>query len=148
MDATTGSPDSPATQQGEGEGDMGVPLPAPVAAPVAALCPCQITFSGMLASEAPKVEVRAWLQRLGPLTAPMTGGRVLIEAIDQDRKERQYRVRLEISLPGAVVVVGPEHPSNGPHEDLYVAIRNAFRGARRELELHRLGPNGPTGLQV
>jgi hypothetical protein len=144
MDATTGSPDSP--QQGEGE--MGTPLPVPVAAPVAAPCPCQITFSGMLASEAPKVEVRAWLQRLGPLTAAMTGGRVLIEAIDQDHKERQYRVRLEISMPGEVVVVGPDHPSNGPHEDVYVAIRNAFRGARRELELHRLGPNGPAGLQV
>jgi hypothetical protein len=164
MDATTGSPDPSVTQQGGGEAEVMAPLaaalpapvaaalPAPVAAalpaPVAAPCPCQITFSGMLASEAPKVEVRAWFQRLGPLTAPMTGGRVLIEAIDQDRKERQYQVRLEISMPGEVVVVGPDHPSNGPHEDVYVAIRNAFRGARRELELHRLGPNGPTDLQV
>jgi hypothetical protein len=164
MDATTGSPDFPVTPEGAGEAATSVaPVaapPVPVAAdaapvipvvplaPVAAACPCQITFSGMLASEAPKAEVRAWLQRLGPLTAPMTGGRVLIEAIDQDRKERQYQVRLEISMPGEVVVVGPDHPSNGPHEDVYVAIRNAFRGARRQLELHRLGPNGSTDLSI
>ena len=185
MDATTGSPDSSVTQNGEGGGDLGAPVAAapvaaaltaapaaaplaaapvaapftaapvaapftaaPVAAPLAAPCPCQITFSGMVGSEAPKVEVRAWLQRLGALTAPMTGGRVLIEAIDQDRKERQYQVRLEISMPGEVVVVGPDHPSNGPHEDVYVAIRNAFRGARRELELHRLGSSSRPDLQV
>jgi|HubBroStandDraft_2_1064218.scaffolds.fasta_scaffold17474_2 hypothetical protein len=164
MDATTGSPDLPLTPEVDGEAAMSVaPVAAPTVpvaaaaapvvpvvpvAPVAAACPCQITFSGMLASEAPKVEVRAWLQRLGALTAPMTGGRVLIEAIDQDRKERQYQVRLEISMPGEVVVVGPDHPSNGPHEDVYVAIRNAFRGARRQLELHRLGPNGSTDLSI
>jgi len=33
------------------------------------------------------------------------------------------------------VTVGPEHPSNGAHEDVYVAIRNAFRAARRRLEI-------------
>ena len=27
-------------------------------------------------------------------------------------------------------------PSNRPHEDVYVAIRNAFRAARRQLETH------------
>ena len=88
----------------------------------------------MTATEAPRVEVRAWLERLGALTATMIGGRVLIDVLDQGRSERRYQVRMELAMPKAVVVVGLNHPSNRPHEDIYVAIRNAFRGARRELE--------------
>ena len=78
--------------------------------------------------------MRAWLARLGTLTAPMTGGEVAIEALDEGRKERRYRVRMELVMPDGPVVVGADHPANRPHEDVYVAIRNAFRAARRELE--------------
>jgi hypothetical protein len=98
--------------------------------------PCQITFSGLLASEPPRAEVHAWLEKLNPLTASMTAGQVLIEAVDRGRKERQYRVRMELTMPTGVVVVDYDHPNNGPHEDVYVAIRNAFRAARRQLETH------------
>jgi ribosome-associated translation inhibitor RaiA len=97
--------------------------------------PCQITFIGMDPSEAGRVEVRAWLDRLGALTLPMTGGQVVIEAIDEGRREeRRYHVRMQLTMPNGVVIVGPEHPTNGAHEDVYVAIRNAFRAARRQLE--------------
>jgi len=97
---------------------------------------CQIVFTGVDPSEPPRVEIRAWLAKLGALTAPMTGYRVVIEAVDEGRKTRVYRVRMELTMPSAVVVVGLDHPINGPHEDVYVAIRNAFRAARRQLESH------------
>jgi ribosome-associated translation inhibitor RaiA len=97
---------------------------------------CQITFAGVDGSEPPRAEVRAWLEKLGPLTAPMTKGHVVIEAVDEGRKSRVYRVRMELVFPDGVVTVGLDHPSNGPHEDIYVAIRNAFRAARRQLERH------------
>ena len=110
--------------------------------------PCQIAFAGVDATEAPKVEVRAWLERLGALTAPMTGGRVFIDGFDEGRKPRQYLVRMELTMPGGVVVVGPDHPSNGAHEDVYVAIRNAFRAARRQLEIHAQIPIVATGIEL
>jgi ribosome-associated translation inhibitor RaiA len=95
-------------------------------------------------SEASRVEVRAWLERLGALTIPMTGGQVVIEAIDEGRREdRRYHVRMELMMPGGLVVIGPEHPSNGAHEDVYVAIRNAFRAARRQLEIGQLAAISP-----
>jgi hypothetical protein len=110
--------------------------PPPVAdVPVVPPRPCRITFHGVAPSEPPRIEVRAWLARLGALTAPMTGGEVAIEAVDQGRKERRYRVRMELVMPAGTVLVGSDHPANLPHEDVYVAIRNAFRAARRELEL-------------
>ena len=97
---------------------------------------CQIAFGGMLASEPPRVEVHAWIDRLGALTAPITAGQVRIEAVDRGRKPQHYRVRMDLTLPTGVVVIDYDHPSNGPHEDVYVAIRNAFRAARRQLEAH------------
>jgi ribosome-associated translation inhibitor RaiA len=121
-------------------------VPPAVSAPFPGSPPqvCQIAFANMDASEPPRAEVRAWLQKLAPLTGSLMGGRVLIEAIDddqpqrhdrrQERRERKYRVRVDLTMPHGTVVVGHDHPSNGAHEDVYVAIRNAFRGARRELE--------------
>jgi hypothetical protein len=112
-------------------------LPAPaLAARVVPRIACQISFSGMVASEPPRAEVRAWLEKLGALTTRMTAGHVLIDAVDRGRKEQHYRVRMDLTLPTSVVVVDYDHPSNGPHEDVYVAIRNAFRAARRQLEAH------------
>jgi hypothetical protein len=123
--------------------------PATVAAPppvvrVAPRRPCQVTFAGMVASEPPRAEVHAWLDRLDPLTASMIDGQVLIEAVDRGRQERQYRVRMNLTLASGVVVVDYEHPSNAPHEDVFVAIRNAFRAARRQLEAHLRATNAPT----
>ena len=110
-------------------------IPAPVR-PVAPRANCQIAFVGLTASEPPRAEVHAWLAKLGVLTAPMTDGRVVIEAVDEGRKERRYRVRMDLTMPHGIVTVGHEHPSNAAHEDIYVAIRNAFRAGRRELEAY------------
>jgi ribosome-associated translation inhibitor RaiA len=121
----------PATDTGHA-GPAALVSPAPATAPR----PCHITFGGMTATEALRVEVRAWLERLGALTATMIGGQVLIDVLDQGRSERRYQVRMELAMPMGVVVVGLNHPSNRAHEDVYVAIRNAFRGARRELEAY------------
>ncbi len=105
---------------------------------------CQVAFRGMPASEPARVEVHAWLERLGDLTAPMTAGQVLIDAVDGGHKELHYRVRMDLSMPTGVVVVDYDHPSNRPHEDVYVAIRNAFRAARRQLDAHREASGAPT----
>jgi ribosome-associated translation inhibitor RaiA len=111
-------------------------VPALPPVPPRFIHPCHITFKGMDPSEAGRVEVRAWLDRLGPLTRTMIAGQVVIEAVDEGRRDdRRYHVRMELTMPEGVVTVGPDHPSNGAHEDVYVAIRNAFRAARRQLEL-------------
>jgi ribosome-associated translation inhibitor RaiA len=122
-------------------------IPAP-ARHVAPRANCQIAFVGTTASEAPRAEVHAWLAKLGQLTAPMTEGRVVIEAVDQDRKERRYRVRMDLTMPHGTVTVGHDHPNNGAHEDIYVAIRNAFRAGRRELEAYSLSSGAPAPVEL
>jgi len=99
--------------------------------------PCRIDFEGCTGTEAARVEVRAWLDRLGDLTAALTGAEVVIESIFEPRKERLYRVRMRLTMRAAVVAVAPDHPNNGPHEDIFCAIRNGFRAARRQLETYQ-----------
>jgi hypothetical protein len=121
--------------------------PAPVRQ-VAPRANCQIAFVGAAGSEAPRAEVHAWLAKLGALTAPMTEGRVVIEAVDRDHEERRYRVRMDLTMPHGVVTVGHDHPNNAAHEDIYVAIRNAFRAGRRELEAYSLSHGAPAPVEL
>ena len=111
--------------------------------------PCRVIFEGFAASEPPRIEVQAWLARLGALTAPMSAGEVVIAAVDQGRKERRYRVRVELTMPDGPLIVDADHPSNLSHEDIYVAIRNAFRATRRALEMRlpATAPAAPDGLR-
>jgi ribosome-associated translation inhibitor RaiA len=95
---------------------------------------CEITFLGMDPVEATRVEVRAWFARLGALMDPVSSGRVFIEAVDEHRKERLYRVRMDLETSRGLVAVCHAQGMNASHEDVYVAIRNAFRAARRQLE--------------
>jgi ribosome-associated translation inhibitor RaiA len=130
---------------GESRTENNAIVTLPPAAAAVALRPCRITFTGLAASEAPKIEVRAWLDRLGALTAPMTGGNVVIEAVDDNRKQLRYRVQMELTMPAGVVTVALDHPSNAVHDDIYVAIRNAFRAARRQLESYAQEHPAPAG---
>ena len=50
---------------------------------------------------------------------------------------------MDLTMPTGVVVVDYDHPSNLPHEDVYVAIRNAFRAARRQLDALREASGPP-----
>jgi hypothetical protein len=130
-----GAGDWSATSDGLAPAVLGAAVP-PVARVVARRV-CQVAFAGMPASEPARVEVHAWVERLGELTAPMIAGKVLIETVDRGHTEPHHRVRMDLTMPTGVVVVDSDHPSNRPHEDVYVAIRNAFRAARRLLDALR-----------
>ena len=51
-------------------------------------------------------------------------------------------------MPHGVVAVAHDHPNNGVHEDVFVAIRNAFRAARRELEAYVLSHGVPAPVEA
>jgi cold shock CspA family protein len=95
----------------------------------------RIAFRGTDANKPAEAEVRAWLDKLAPLTAAagVTGGQIVIEGLAQSHHGGRYRAHMELTIPGGAVVVGPDHEGNAAHEDVYVAIRNAFRGLRRRL---------------
>lgn len=47
-----------------------------------------------------------------------------------------YQVRINMGVPGSEIVVSRYPSEHQAHEDVYVAIRDAFKSARRQLENH------------
>ncbi|MEK6578228.1 MAG: hypothetical protein AABZ55_03295 [Bdellovibrionota bacterium] len=43
-------------------------------------------------------------------------------------------MRIDLTLPGREIVVGSDPSLNQAHEDAHVAIRDAFKAARRQIE--------------
>jgi ribosomal subunit interface protein len=65
----------------------------------------------------------------------ITSCRVIVEAPHRrHRTGKLYHVRVDITVPGEELVVKREPALHAAHEDIYVAIRDAFDAARRELQ--------------
>ena len=65
----------------------------------------------------------------------ITNCRVIVEAPHRrHHKGKLYHVRVDITVPGDELVVKREPSQHASHEDIYVAIRDAFDAARRELQ--------------
>src|SRR3546814_13832462 len=61
----------------------------------------------------------------------------MIEALNrQHTKGNLFHVTIEVGVPGKQVMVDRNSGRNQAHEDVYVALRDAFNAARRRLEDH------------
>jgi ribosome-associated translation inhibitor RaiA len=67
----------------------------------------------------------------------ITSCRVMIEAPHQhQRKGRLFHVRVDLTVPGGELLVRRDPAEHHAHKDVYVAIRDAFDAAVRQLEDH------------
>jgi cold shock CspA family protein len=99
--------------------------------------PLQVTFKGMDASPSLEARIREKAERLGRFEADILRCHVTIEAPHHHHHMgRLYRARVEIFVPRGDIVVTRESPQNHAHEDPYVAVRDAFDVAVRQLEDH------------
>jgi ribosomal subunit interface protein len=97
--------------------------------------PVQITFRDMSSSEALEANVREKAQKLDRFYDGIMGCRVVVEAHHKHHhKGNLYHVRIDLTVPGQELIVSREPVEDHSHEDVYVAIRDAFDAARRQLE--------------
>lgn len=98
--------------------------------------PAEITFKNMDASPAVEARVVEQVSKLGRVADRIVRCHVTIESPHRHQHQGQiYRVRILLSVPGDDIVVSHESGNRG-HEDVYVAIRDAFRAAKRQLQDH------------
>jgi ribosome-associated translation inhibitor RaiA len=98
--------------------------------------PVQISFEHFPHSDAIEARVREEVGKLEQFYDRITAARVVI-AKPQARHEKgdTYQVKVHLSIPGAPDVVVSRDPAvTGAHEDAYVAVRDAFQAARRQLQ--------------
>jgi len=92
--------------------------------------PLQITARNIVLTEAIEAAVRERALKLERFYDGIMSCRVVVEAPHRHHhKGVMYNACIDITVPGSEVVVKRE-----PHEDLYVAIRDAFDAARRQLQ--------------
>jgi ribosomal subunit interface protein len=99
--------------------------------------PLQITFRDMDPSPAIEARIREKAAKLERFAPRITSCRVVVE--ERNRHQRQgrlYGIHIDLRAPGEELVAGHGHPLDHAHEDVYVAIRDAFAAARRRLEDH------------
>lgn len=95
--------------------------------------PAQITFNGLERSERMEHSVRAKVAMLEHFAPAMIACHVTVEA-RQQRQGPSYDVQVQVRLPGTGLVASRGHTQHCAHEDVYVAIRDAFGAALRKIE--------------
>lgn len=97
--------------------------------------PLQITFRHMGPSEAVETAIRKRAERLERFFDRIIACRVVVEAPHKhQRKGKLYSVRVGLSMPGEEIPITRNGPKDHSHEDIYVAIRDAFDTLGRVLE--------------
>jgi len=97
--------------------------------------PLQITFRNIPPSEAVEAKVRERAEKLTRITDNILACRVTVEAPHKHHhKGSTYQVRIDLAVPGNEIVVSRDPGLNHAHEDIYVAVRDAFDAVRRQLE--------------
>ena len=94
------------------------------------LVPLQITVRDIQHSEALEARIREKAAKLETLHPGITSCRVTVEAAHRHHHQgRHFQVRIDLRVPGHEIVASRDHD-----EDPYVALREAFDAARRQLE--------------
>jgi ribosomal subunit interface protein len=92
----------------------------------------QITVREMSHSEALETAIRRKVAGLERVHPRITAVRATVEAPHHHHHQgNQFTVRLDITVPGSEILVNRDHA-----EDVYVALRDAFMAARRQLIEH------------
>jgi len=105
----------------------------------------QVVFHNIDHSDAIVEAVNKRISKLERYCDQIIAGRVVLDSPHNNHhKGRVYSVGLEIHTPQKEVRVNQDQHDNHAHEDLYVAIRDAFNAAERQLKSidkkHRANP--------
>jgi len=97
--------------------------------------PLQITFRHTEPSPALEARIRQRAEELEHFFDGIIACHVVVEC--QSRHQGQgklFDVHIDLTLPKREIAVAHDHPANHAHEDPYVAVRDAFDAARRQIE--------------
>ena len=99
--------------------------------------PLQIAFRDFPRSEAVEADIRGQAAELEQFYERIQRCRVVVEMPHRRHQQgKLYTVRIDLTVPGQELVIGREPSQHHAHEDVYVAIRDAFNAAKRQLQDH------------
>jgi ribosomal subunit interface protein len=97
--------------------------------------PLKITFEDIGSSKAVEDAVYKEAAQIERYFERITGCHVFIASPHRHHRQgRLYSVRIDLTVPGDEIVINREHRLSHAHEDVYIALHQAFHSARRKLE--------------
>jgi ribosomal subunit interface protein len=95
----------------------------------------QITLRNISPSATIEANIRKHIAQLDEFYDRIMDCRVMVEVPHrQHHQGKLYHVRIDLTVPGGELVIKRDPVERQTHEDLYVAIRDAFNSAERELK--------------
>jgi cold shock CspA family protein/ribosome-associated translation inhibitor RaiA len=99
------------------------------------IIPLQITFRHMDPSPALEARIRELASRFDKFSEHIMRCHVIVQPLShRPHQGALYDLRIDITLPDEEIAIRRAHPADHAHESPYVALRDAFRAARRKLE--------------
>jgi ribosome-associated translation inhibitor RaiA len=97
--------------------------------------PVQIAFRHLDPSAAVESRARELARELEHFSSSILRCRVTIDCPHKHQTHgRKFEVHLEITVPDKQIMVSHAHPASDDHENLYMALRDAFDAAKRQLQ--------------
>lgn len=97
--------------------------------------PAEIVFKNLDPSVAIEAKIRERIEKMDAFYDQIMSCRVVVEAPHKHHhKGKLYRVIIDVTVPDNELIVSRTPDQNHAHEDVYVAIRDAFDAMRRQLE--------------
>jgi len=97
--------------------------------------PLEIVFHNLDRSPAVEAAVRERVAKLEHFAENITSCRVTVEAPHKHHQQGNLiTVRVDLHFPGGEVIVNRSPSEDHTHEDVYVALRDAFKAVRRQLQ--------------
>ncbi|HUA78140.1 MAG TPA: HPF/RaiA family ribosome-associated protein [Acetobacteraceae bacterium] len=97
--------------------------------------PVQITLRNIASAPAVEALIREHIESLERFCGRIVSCNVVVE--ESTRRQHQgklYHLRVNLAVPGREIVVKRDPSAHHAHEDILVAVRDAFDAARRQLE--------------
>lgn len=92
--------------------------------------PLQITFRDIPHSDALDAHIRDRAQKLDQVFGDIISCRVVVEQPAKHQQQgKPFNIHIDLGVPGSEIVVDRQ-----ANEDIYVALRDAFDAAKRQLE--------------
>lgn len=97
--------------------------------------PVQITFRHMEPSNAVEDVIKEKVAKLEQCYEKITSCRVVVEAPHSHKHQGNlFRVSIDLGVPDKEIIVSREQHNNHSHENAYVAVRDAFDAAKKQLK--------------
>lgn len=95
----------------------------------------QIIWQNLSASDRIETKIRKHIAKLEKFSDRLSDCRVVIEVPHRHHHQGNiYHIQINLTFPGDELVVNRQPPAQQAHEDLHIAIRDAFESAECQLK--------------